>query len=285
VPWSAITFTPNTLAGYGIATPLGVAVGGSGADLAATGPGVAVQASVGAPLTMVAPGTTGDVLTSAGGVWASAPLPPGPSTPYGLAIGGSGADLSATGPGVVVQGTLGAALSVLPPSADGDVLTGLTGAWISAPPPPASLAIGSVITGGTAGRLLFEGPTVLLDDDSRLLFNTGTGQATFNCQINFGGTSSISSGGDLTVQSLNSTFGAYNISSAGAGVLDSVTVPGTSGHTWTTTSGAAAPSSSAVLGLPLLVYGSGAITAVLATPDAWELRNVGGVDYRSPLYL
>ncbi len=66
-----------------------LAKGGSGSDLSATGPGVLVQASNAAVVTV--------------------------SSQLALARGGSAADLSATGPGVLQQATLGAAVTLASP--------------------------------------------------------------------------------------------------------------------------------------------------------------------------
>ncbi len=66
-----------------------LAKGGSGSDLSATGPGVLVQASNAAVVTV--------------------------SSQLALARGGSAADLSATGPGLLSQATLGAAVTIASP--------------------------------------------------------------------------------------------------------------------------------------------------------------------------
>jgi hypothetical protein len=101
VPWADLSGTPTTLGGYGIPTPLDLAEGGSAADLHLAGPGVWTQAALGGPVSVVAPGTAGNVLTSVGGVWASAPGGGG----GGMAIGG--AITGAVGYGVLFEDPTG----------------------------------------------------------------------------------------------------------------------------------------------------------------------------------
>jgi hypothetical protein len=66
----------------------------------------------------------------------------GITSPLDLAEGGTGADLSATGAGVIVQATTGAALSSLGGTTTGDVLTWNGSAWVSAPPAGPTVASG-----------------------------------------------------------------------------------------------------------------------------------------------
>lgn len=76
-----------------------------------------------------------------------------------------------------------------------------------------------------------------------------------------------------------------DIGTSSAVTFDSITIPGTSGHTYVWTNSTSAPSTQTLLSLPLNVYGQGTITGVLGTPDDWVLINQGGQDYKLPAYL
>lgn len=68
-------------------------------------------------------------------------------------------------------------------------------------------------------------------------------------------------------------------------LADEITVPGNTTQTYNWTNATSAPTPQTLITLPLNTYGSGTITEVLGTPDTWALINVGGVDYKIPLYL
>lgn len=87
----------SSLPDWGIA---GVNGGGTGTDLSGAGPGVVVQGTLGAALSVEAQ--------------------------LELALGGTGADLSAAGPGVVVQASGGAAFTVVSPYATTGSTAGFT---------------------------------------------------------------------------------------------------------------------------------------------------------------
>lgn len=94
---------------------------------------------------------------------------------------------------------------------------------------------------------------------------------------------------NLTVATLNSV----NIVNNGGGTLDLQNVTLTaSGDDFTLTgalatilnsASAAAPGSTAAIGVPTLVYGNPAV-ALLAEPDRWGTMDIGGAAFRFPLY-
>lgn len=287
VAWGAITGTPTTFAGYGISTPIGVADGGLGASLAGTGPGALVQSSSGATVSVVAPGSSGNVLTSAGGVWTSAPSSGGsPLTTKGDLFGYD------TGDARVPVGSNGDVLT-----ADSTVSLGLK--W--AAPSGGSLAVGSPIGSGTAHRMLFENGSNNLAEDSGAIYN-GSGNMVFD-DGNFqpkmcDGSGAIHCGSAFGIAVYVSTYteafyayGAVNavklVTSAYAvdAQTGSVNVLGTSGNTFRWNAGTSAPTPQGVIALPLSAFGAGTISQVLGTPDQWGKVNVAGTDYKVPMYL
>jgi len=285
--WSDLSGTPTTLAGYGIMSPLDLAQGGTAADLSATGPGVLVQSAGGAAVSVVAPGTAGHLLTSVGGVWASAaPAITSPLTTKGDLWGFDTGDAR------------------VPIGPDGDVLTAdstqpLGLKWAAG---GGSLAIGAAIAGGTAGRVLFEGAGPVLADDLYFVYG-GLGFLTLvnnvgqKVVINNGSVPLHMDDGVSTIADLGRSGRAgdfrdgshivfladgVNAVTAYAGLIYSL---GTSGNTYSWGAGTSAPTPQAVIALPLSAFGGGAISQVLGTPDQWGLVNVAGTNYKVPMYL
>lgn len=76
---------------------------------------------------------------------------------------------------------------------------------------------------------------------------------------------------------------AINWNASGDLVVDSITVAGTSTHTYIWTNDAAAPSTSS-LALPLSILVYGGTSALLGDPADWVLVNIAGTDRKIPAY-
>lgn len=287
VAWSSLTGVPNTLAGYGIASPLLAAVGGTGADLSASGPGVAVQPIAGGPLSVLAAGVDGNLLTASAGIWISAPPAiTSPLTTKGDIWGFSSVDNRVpVGPdGYLLTADSGAALGVSWQAGGGG-----------------GLAIGAAVGGGTAGRVLYEDGSVHLADDAGFTYSSpgaltlisGGGLAGFyygGSQLALTGYASHSANfcnanwaAEFHSAAESVDICAYGYALAvGAG---SINVPGSSGNTYRFNAGVIPPSTGSVLVLPTATFGVAFPTETLTTPDVWALVNVGGTDYKVPLYL
>jgi hypothetical protein len=98
IPAGGLSF--SQIAGW----PLPVNLGGTGADLSGTGPGVLVQGAGGSSVTIVSPGADGNVLTASGGVWVSA-APANPVAELDYA--------QITAPGTITGTSIGTATTIL----------------------------------------------------------------------------------------------------------------------------------------------------------------------------
>jgi hypothetical protein len=277
-------------ASLSVAAGLGVGIGGTGSNLSATGPGVLVQAGVGASLTVAAGlgvgiGGTGSNLSATGpGVLVQAGVGAVLSVAAQLPLGegGSGSDLSATGPGVLVQAGVGSALTVVVPGGAGNVLTSVGGVWVSQAPAGGTAAGANTQVQYNALGLLQGDPSFTWDSPGQVLTIIGTinsSQGGKTSSITAAGWAAKFGDGANSVVICNGTQFAVDVTAG------SVWTAGTVGNTYAWGAAVAAPATTPIGVLPLFVYGAGAATAVLATPDAWARVNVAGTDYRVPLYL
>lgn len=89
-------------------------------------------------------------VTFAGGLYVSGTL-----TGIGVDQGGTGSDLSGTGPGVLYQPGAGSPVTIVPPGTSGNVLTSNGSDWQSTPASGSAPTIGMPVVGATAQQLLY----------------------------------------------------------------------------------------------------------------------------------
>lgn len=109
----------------------------------------------------------------------------GPIANVSTAQGGTGSNMSITGPGVVYQPSVGGGFVVIAPAAMGNVLTDTGTSWQSLPPSGSAPTIGHPVVGATPGQLLYV-------DGSGDLANSG--QMTFPGFLAVDGTNGANAG-------------------------------------------------------------------------------------------
>jgi hypothetical protein len=173
-----------------------------GSTFAVTPSGVVAAALVIGSLSGVLKATSGVVSTAAAGVDYQA------AGSYLTALTG---DVTASGPGsaaATVAAIKGRTVATTAPS-DGQVLTWVasTSRWAPAAV-PGGMAIGGAVSGGTAGRVLFEGAGPVLADDTNLTYDPATGiLRAFGLNILF----------SLTISTLSLSSTAASVEFAGGG--------------------------------------------------------------------
>jgi hypothetical protein len=195
-------------------------------------------------------GVAGQVLTSAGAgalpTWAAAPGTPSPLTTKGDVWGYAAIDAR------IPVGTDGQVLTA-------DSTTALGVSW------QARLALGDLIAGGGTNAVLFVDAGGLLQVDSTGMSYQGAGLL----ELSDGGAHQVRMCATYTVEVTQG----------------SVSVQGVAANTYRWGASATAPATQALLALPLNVFGAGAVTSVLGTPDAWVEIDVAGTRYKIPAYL
>ena len=137
----------------------------------------------------------------------------GINLPVSVQNGGTGAS-SLAGHGVLVMNAGGSAVTSVAPGASGNVLTSDGTNWSSG---AAGVTIGNTVTGGTAGRFLYEGTGPVLADSAQAKWLQGPGATT---QMQFG-------------NFVTPTLTIFNISTAAAGrVILRLDEHGSDGNAW-----------------------------------------------------
>jgi hypothetical protein len=239
--------------------------------------------------------------------------PPGPTLPLSIPNGGTGqttaqAALDALF-AAVTKGSLwigdGTHITPLGVGADGDVLTADSGAahgvsWqapaaggvtslaspggsitVSAPAGAVDIALNmGHINGWTAIQQITANGWALTTCDPGVGWGLQVSQAGVKAQLVNAGTIAASYQ-DNAGHSLLVCDGAYALNIQGGNIR----VAGLFNQTVQWDNPHAVPPAQAVGGLPLSVFGAGAITQVMGNPDNWLLISLAGTDYLIPIYL
>ena len=249
-------------------------------------------------LQAVAPGTSGNVLTSNGTTWASTALPAG-GTVTSVSFSGGTTGLSASGGPITSSGTLtlsgtlavanggtGAtsltanyamlgngtsAPQMIAPGANGNVLTSTGSTWASVPPG----------VGGTVTSVAFSGGTTGLSTTGGPITTSGTLTLTGTLAVANGGTGvTTSTGSGNNVLSTSPTLVTPALGTPSAAVLTNATgLPLTTGVTGTlpVANGGTGVTASTGSGNNVLSTSPVLVTPQLGTPASGILTNATGL--------
>ena len=179
--------------------PIPIDAGGTGAT-SFVDYGVVVANSNDTQLLSIAPGTSGNVLTSNGTTWNST-APVGPSYPTSIANGGTGTS-AFTDYGVVVVNSNDTALLSVAPGTLNNVLTSNGTQWVSSS--PASVTFPITVPQGGTGTTLLTANAVLLGEGAGVVAFAVPNTAAYALVSN-------GSGSDPSFQQINLTSGVTGI--------------------------------------------------------------------------
>ncbi len=291
---ATFTLQPNTgiggVAAYGIGGDTGVS-GFDGIGNQFEG-GICIGIGGGGgfqPLDSTLTAISGAGTTGTGAVVLASALSGGSGTVTSVDVSGGTTGLTTSGGPVATSGTitLAGTLAAANGGTGGDSSAATGYAYVTAGVwsyvAATGMAIGNLVGSGSSSNLLFVDGSGNLGQNPNLTWTTSAGlsviggsyQATLGVLSSYAG---YFSDGTNTLTLANGTY-AVNV------IAGHVNAPGTSGNTYKWGAGTSPTSNIAtVLGLPLNTYGAGT-GRILTDPDDWVLVNIGGTDYKIPVWV